>query len=346
MRSKRLRYLAVASLLILTFYVIGIGDYLAARSFEEFNYPLNVDIPFFIQEMRSGKPPPLKPINYYPYRYLSNSGKCKAVDKVDLLILVKSAMNNFVQRDAIRNSWGQENELPGKIIKVLFFLGIDVDYYNNSEVQRKINKEMSKYNDIIQMDFIDQYFNNTIKTMMSFRWAYQHCPAADYYLFSDDDMYINVRNLLDFAETRVCGEEGTKSISSFNLSERDDNFFAGYVFNSVPQRIMSSKWRISLDEYPWNKWPTYVTAGAYVVSNRCLKTLYLASLFVKHFRFDDIYLGIVAKKAGIRPVHCPEFHFEPVVYSRSEFKYLIASHGYGNYDDLIRVWEEERHRGK
>ena len=26
------------------------------------------------------------------------------------------------------------------------------------------------------------------------------------------------------------------------------------------------------------------------------------------FRFDDIWLGLIARKANVEPFHCPEFH--------------------------------------
>lgn len=117
--------------------------------------------------------------------------------------------------------------------------------------------------------------------------------------------------------------------------------YAGFMFQSTPQRIRSSKWRVSLEEYPWNKWPPYVTAGAYVLSNRCMKMLYAGSLFVKNFRFDDIYLGIVAKKVGLKLTHCPNIYFYKKSYTLNGYKNVIASHGYGHPEELIRVWNEQ-----
>lgn len=307
------------------------SDYVHTKNFDDnFDYPLNVDIKPLIEEVMSGKKPSVAPINYHPYRYLTNSGKCNVVDKLDLFIIVKSAMNHFEHRQAIRQTYGQESFLPGRVIKILFFLGIE-DI--KTHLQKQIETEMAKFKDIIQMDFHDTYYNNTIKTMMSFRWVYEHCYTSDYYLFTDDDMYISVSNLLEYL-----GEQKDKQSPS---ETTDPHLFAGYVFKSSPHRIISSKWRVSLEEYPWNKWPAYVTAGAFVVSNKSMTVLYIASLFVKHFRFDDIYLGIVAKKAGITPVHCDRFHFYKKKYSKEGYKDVIASHGYGDHEELVRVWNEQ-----
>ncbi|CAH1645759.1 unnamed protein product [Spodoptera littoralis] len=243
------------------------------------------------------------------------------------MIVVKSAMAHFDHRDTIRKTYGNE-DIPGRTVKILFFLGVDGK--PKSDVQRQIDQEMADFHDIIQMDFIDYYYNNTIKTMMSFRWVYEHCSHADYYLFTDDDMYISVNKLLDHLPDRP---EASSKL-------QEDLLFTGYVFHSAPQRFRFSKWRVSLEEYRWDRWPDYVTAGAYVLSNKALRVMYIGSLFVKHFRFDDIYLGIVAKKVGITPEHCPHFYFYKKDFSPDAYEDVIASHGYHDHDELIRVWHE------
>ncbi|XP_045497370.1 beta-1,3-galactosyltransferase brn [Colias croceus] len=331
MRRKNIyQYCVSVCVLLYIYYFFGVSDYVFSKSFENnFDYPLNIDIRPIVNDILSGKKPSVTPINYYPYRFLTNSGKCSTMKQLDLFIIVKSAMGHFDQRSAIRQTFAKENVVPGKTVQTLFFLGIDKE--PKSETQIKIDEEMAQYKDIIQIDFLDTYFNNTIKTMMSFRWLYEHCPIADYYLFTDDDMYISVKNLLSYVDSE---EDSVKS-------EKERVLFAGYVFKSIPQRFRSSKWRVSLEEYPWDKWPPYVTAGAFVLSNKSMKMLYVASLFVKHFRFDDIYLGIVAKKVGIEPTHCPNFHFYKKKYTKVGYKDVIASHGYDDKEELIRVWNEE-----
>ncbi|XP_013187892.2 beta-1,3-galactosyltransferase brn [Amyelois transitella] len=345
MRRRKYKVLLCPFVLVVCvlYYFFSIGDYIYSRSFEnEFDYPLNIDIKPVVKDILSGKKPDVKPINYYPYRFLTNSGKCKTIEKLDLFIVVKSAMKNFGHRDAVRQTYGQENVISGRIIKTLFFLGIDGR--PKSETQRLIDEEMAKHKDIIQIDFHDNYYNNTIKTMMSFRWLYEHCSTADFYLFTDDDMYISVNNLIDYVNDQATNKiqiDKDSNLRSSANTEENGQLYAGYVFKSGPQRFKSSKWRVTLDEYPWNKWPPYVTAGAYVISNKSMKYLYVGSLFVKHFRFDDIYLGIVAKKVGIGVRHCPQFHFYRKKYSKDGYKDVIASHGFQDHAELVRVWNEQ-----
>lgn len=126
----------------------------------------------------------------------------------------------------------------------------------------------------------------------------------------------------------------------------DAKLFAGFVFTSAPHRHKSSKWYVSLDEYPWHMWPSYVTAGALIMSHETLIEMYYVSMFTKHFRFDDIYLSIVALKAKIEPLHSEEFYFHKATYSGAHsYRYVIASHGYSNIDEMIRVWTECRSAG-
>ncbi|CAH0757495.1 unnamed protein product [Diatraea saccharalis] len=333
-RRKKYKLLIVVCVVIFLCYFFGVSDYINSKSFEDdFDYPLNVDIVPLVDEVLTGMKASVSPINYYPYRFLTNSGKCNTIEKLDLFIVVKSAMQHFGHRTAIRQTYGQEDLIPGRIIKILFFLGVD-NRHHKTELQKHIDEEMIKFKDIIQMDFHDNYYNNTIKTMMSFRWLYEHCATADYYLFTDDDMYISVNNLLDHIHDEIVPVKEAKSGVEKHL-------YTGYVFMSSPLRLRTSKWRVSLDEYPWDKWPPYVTAGAYVLSNKSMKVLYVGSLFVKHFRFDDIYLGIVAKKVGVRPEHCAKFHFYKKQYDKEGYRDVIASHGYDDHEELVRVWNEQ-----
>jgi beta-1,3-galactosyltransferase / beta-1,3-N-acetylglucosaminyltransferase len=122
--------------------------------------------------------------------------------------------------------------------------------------------------------------------------------------------------------------------------------YAGEVRVVAPLRHQSSKWYVSLQEYPYHLWPPYITAGAYVVSKATLDTLFLGSLFTQNFRFDDVYLALVAVKSGVVPFHCPEFrlnrHWSD---NPSNYKYVIASHEFSDPAELRKFWELQREAG-
>ena len=113
---------------------------------------------------------------------------------IDVVIFVKSAVQNFNRRRAIRNTWGGKARLKNVRIKTFFTLGTSHDV----DIQKKVEEEDNKFRDLIQGDFTEAYFNNTIKTLMSFQYAYSFCDNAKFYFFVDDDYYVSTKNLLLF----------------------------------------------------------------------------------------------------------------------------------------------------
>ncbi|XP_046404351.1 beta-1,3-galactosyltransferase brn [Ischnura elegans] len=415
--------------IILAVLIIFVVDFLGPLKhiFEKefsssFRYPYDGDINHFVDQLERGEKPDVAPINIYNYTFLLNCDhKCKLeASSPRLVYLVKSALDNFHRRQAIRNSWGFEGRFSDVITRRVFVLGVSK---NDAEIQKRILKEHLKYRDIVQANFVDAYYNNTIKTMMGFKWAMEYCPNARVYFFSDDDMYISTKNVLRFIRNpthyphylespiisldqnrrkRSVEESNTSPGSSSVLSENyapslkteaasylkvwnqseldslksipsnslhelinstissvsrrplqvvdfdlpdDALLWAGYVFYSSPHRHKSSRWYVSLSEYPYDRWPPYVTAGAFVLSQNAFRLLYFASMYTKHFRFDDIFLGLAAAKVGLEPFHSDDFHFYPKDYSVSGYRYVVASHGYGNPKELLDVWNEQRSAG-
>ena len=63
-------------------------------------------------------------------------------------------------------------------------------------------------------------------------------------------------------------------------------------------------------------------------------------------RFDDIYLGIVAKKLGLDPFHSPEFYFHRKPYrGHSDYEYVVASHGFSDPQEMERLWTQQKEAG-
>lgn len=179
-----------------------------------------------------------------------------------------------------------------------------------TDVQKLVELEADKFQDIIQFNFVDEYFNNTLKTINGMRWSKENCIRSKYFLFVDDDYYVSVKNILAFLRNPVNYPEyleeykeqlrkinqrklqytsngSSRNILSHALTmelSTDVKLFAGFVFNSSPHRHKSSKWYVSLDEYKYDMWPTYVTAGSFILSREALQEMYCTSLYTKYFR--------------------------------------------------------------
>uniref|UniRef100_T1J2D0 Hexosyltransferase n=1 Tax=Strigamia maritima TaxID=126957 RepID=T1J2D0_STRMM len=336
-------------------YYLGLQAYFLAKDYHtQFSYPYEGDIKLYVDQIRSGKQPRVKPINRYNYTFiLSNNTKCMdksgKPDNIRLLLIIKSAMRNKENRDAIRQSWGWETRFSDVKLRRIFLLGVS----NDKHLQKIIQKESKKHGDIVQSTFIDTYFNNTIKTMQGFKWAVEKCSSAEYFMFSDDDMYVSTKNVLRFIRnpmnyprylTRAVLDTN-QDFQIYSIDDTIDVLFTGFVLFVPPLRITTSKWYVSLEEYPFSKYPPFVTAGAYLLSHEALLNLYYTSFYTKHFRFDDVYLGLVAKKAGIIPMHSENFHFWKQIYNAYGYKFTIASHGYGDVKEMLDVWHEQRSLG-
>lgn len=82
------------------------------------------------------------------------------------------------------------------------------------------------------------------------------------------------------------------------------------------------------------------------LSVRKIATLSRHETNFSHSRFDDIFLGIVAHKVKIEPLHSEEFYFYKKTYKGpSSYRYVMATHGYDDSDEMLRVWSEVRANG-
>lgn len=346
----------VGILLFSLLYVFGVfTHFFELDYYENFQYPLDINLTECIELYKNDKPCNTLPINNYNYHFISKcEHKCSMFNKKEqarVVYIIKSALDHFERRLAIRQSWGYEKRFSDVPIVTVFVLGFDP---KNKDLQKKITNESKKYNDIVQAEFIDSYYNNTIKTMIGFKWAANYCNSSKFYFFADDDFYVSTRNVLRFIrnplqyplylELPIETIQVKSDVMDYELPP-NVKLFSGFVFVSSPHRHHTSKWYTSLEEYPYHLWPPYVTAGAYIVSREVLLNFYFASHFIKHFRFDDIYLGILAKKTYIEPLHCEEFYFYKKDYSAHNYQYVIASHGYGDHKELLKVWNEQRSIG-
>ncbi|XP_044759995.1 beta-1,3-galactosyltransferase brn-like [Coccinella septempunctata] len=335
--KRRLRWILLIGLILVMFHLCGGFLHLFAKDFnEDFDYPYSGNVKFLVDQMLNGAE--FTPSNFYYFKYKSNlSHICNS--SVKLLFLVKSDPEHYEQRNVIRWTWGSSKQLEGNVnIKTVFLIG------ERELGDDRLNTEFNTHNDILQGNFSDSYFNNTIKTMMGLKWAFEFCSkSTDYIMFVDDDYFVSAKNVLEFVKNPYIYPGRDKTVEKYSfldLSPDKFELYAGYVFESSPFRSYFSKWYVSLREYPYNKWPPYVTAGAFVLSRLSLIRMYYASLFMDHFRFDDIYIGILAYKLRIEPVHNTNFHFYKLPYTPTGYHKLIATHGYSSPDELWGVWKQ------
>lgn len=241
--KKRTKYIFSVLALIAIINYFGIFLHLFEKDYyASFEYPLNEDILPLIDQLRNGDIPSIPPINVYNYTFLKTcEDKCEKLTSLRLVIIIKSAMNHFERRQTIRSTFGYERRFSDVTIRTVFLLGVKNSNGEN-KLQRSIDLESKNYRDIVQADFVDNYFNNTIKTMMGFNWVMKYCPNSNFYLFSDDDMYVSIKNLLRFVRNPSHYPEYIEeSLSAIRKISRQKRSFANVENNNLTNISYQSK---------------------------------------------------------------------------------------------------------
>jgi len=339
---KNLKISAIISVVLIC-YAFGVFTHLFEKSLSEFETPLKTGIRQALLDLKPDQSiDNIKDINNLNYQFIHDARQtCHTLDmKINnegiqsqpyLVILVKSKLTHFEERRLIRKTWAAKDEIH--LIRTVFLIG-SPDFNtetNNDQIMEDTNKletENREFNDIVQQNFYDNYYNNTLKTMMGIKWINQYCSNSKYYMFIDDDFFLNPRQLMSYLKNNV-------------TTKMYDDLYGGYVFpNSSPMRHMISKWYITLDEYPYRKFPPFIAAGCYVLSIKSARLFYMASKLIKLFRFDDIYMAILAHNIGIEPMNIENVKYysptyEPNLYASN----VIAAHGFKG-KELSDIWNE------
>ncbi|CAL8108381.1 unnamed protein product [Calicophoron daubneyi] len=166
---------------------------------ELFNYPLHVDVVRQVCRFKQGKSVAKGSYKNRDFPLLIGAeGVCpeNVSEVVDILILIKSSVDHTAERKAIRNSWGNQHCWPGRKIRLVFVVAFT---YKSNQMDW-ITRESQKYGDIIQQQFTENYHNNTHKFLFGLRWGLAFCPGARWYLFVDDDFFINPLSVLRFLD--------------------------------------------------------------------------------------------------------------------------------------------------
>ena len=202
-----------------------------------------------------------------------------------LLIVVTSALKNFENRQAIRDSWGNLLKDRDSKVKIVFLVGED-DSTNSTSSQR-VMMESNQYQDVLQATFIDSYYNLTIKSLTMLKWFSETCKKQnfDYLMKVDDDTYINIHQVINLLIDNTiknfltgylhCGmlaqTEGKACLPPFMLKGYGKNY-----------------WLYKLIGFHW--YPNYLAGPAYLMSKSTADVLYEMAMTVPAFHMEDVYI--------------------------------------------------------
>ena len=210
---------------------------------------------------------------------------------VKTIIFMLSRVNAIEQREAIRKTWAQKlnkntnNTKPERSVKLLFLLGLS----NDTTIQEIIEEEDQEFNDILQFEFIDHYFNCTLKAIGMLRWTIFYCKTIKFIMKSDDDTIFNLDNVVKFTNDNHLAKQ---------------KMFGIVRHGWKPRRDIESKWYISDIAYPDKYYPDLI-CQTYFITSDCIKDLYIKSLkTLPAFKLEDVYItGILAEILNINRVN-------------------------------------------
>lgn len=233
-----------------------------------------------------------------------------------LLVFICTLPSRSKEREWIRKNY-RRDVYDGFQIKTVFVMGkMDATPSLQSHVNVLLQKENEIHRDLIQYDFVENYRNLTLKTLLGMRWGIKFCERASYALKADDDVIINYDNLADFL---------------INLPKwrRKELYIGCTAHKTRPFRSSLHKWGISYAEYPDDVYPDYNHGPGYVLSMDAAKTVNEMSQTLPYMSFEDVFVGMATQRGGIFPVMEPRFFtgmfsWSSTKYSDYDFVYHCA----------------------
>lgn len=211
----------------------------------------------------------------------------KCAGGTHLLMVVKSIATQHDRREVIRKTWGKERVIDGKRVKTLFLLGKPSNEAEKANHQKLVEYEDYIYGDILQWDFIDSFFNLTLKETHFLKWFDTYCSEVQYIFKGDDDVFVSVRNILEFLE----GSADTKNL-----------LVGDVLFKAKPIRYKDNKYYVPQALYNKTFYPPYAGGGGFLMGGPLARKLYGASDTLELYPIDDVFLGMCLEVLHVTPI--------------------------------------------
>jgi len=95
-----------------------------------------------------------------------------------LVIYVHTAPAHHSRRQAVRSTWGNLTRwsTASAPITLRFVMGRPAN--DNGHQRRALVEEQATYGDLVQLDFVDSYYNMTLKAVGALQWLTDFCRDA------------------------------------------------------------------------------------------------------------------------------------------------------------------------
>ena len=77
----------------------------------------------------------------------------------------------------------------------------------DENIQRSLEEESQEYGDLVQGDFLDNYYNLSFKAIMGNLWVAEFCSQAQFVVKTDDDMYVDLYEVHTLTRTHLTSSQ-------------------------------------------------------------------------------------------------------------------------------------------
>ncbi|XP_071790347.1 beta-1,3-galactosyltransferase 5-like [Asterias amurensis] len=243
-----------------------------------------------------------------------------------LVLLVKCATFEKLDREQIRKTWGGVKEVLGRRVLTMFLLGESTDPI----IRKQIQEENREFHDLIQEDFIDAYTNLTYKNMMGLKWVSMYCPQTSFVFSVDTDMMINIVTLVKRLSTMPKTSFAEGHLRTDVIVERGEN-------------SKWAKWYIPKEVYAPERYPPFLNGACYAMSRDVAVRVFDKSKYVPFLRLDDAFVGITMNKTGIIPRFSPMYEQYSEKYAEAMKKGIgvgILHNRHRLNDTMLSLWHK------
>ena len=221
-----------------------------------------------------------------------------------LLMLIISAPFHLNERQVVRQTWlsylvnnsrslGRSNvrafkdptdEANDLVIHYWFVCG---HYYDDeSDIEGAVKNESNVYGDILRLEYTESYILLVHKTLSSLRFASK--MDVRFVLKIDDDVYLHFPRMIWWLRTASLPEK----------------LYGGYLLTKAkPIRKPLHKWHVSKQHYNKTYFPPYCNGPFYFMSRAVVLEVLEASFTEgSSFPLEDVFIGILAQKVGVKPI--------------------------------------------
>ena len=261
-------------------------------SMEETNFPKEFigGSPMLKERTYPKKPRVFKCNKCFKYNYdqILKPNSCDAPGAIKLLIMVTTVPSARPQRDALRQTWLSLTRNNTASVRYLFLLGSGWPAKEHSD----LSEENQQFGDILQDDYIDTYYNLSIKVLSGFKYSVDICKRAQFISRSADDNFVNLPEILTLLK-----------------EDKVQHPIFGYckMAGDPVDRRTHSKWAVTKTEWNLPRYPPYCVGTTFLLSWKTMQTLYNASENVPYYVMEDVYFGEVARQTDIKVLDLPHF---------------------------------------